>query len=622
MLIVLRRFRDHDFRREQQTRHRSRILQRPARDLGGVEYAFFQHVAVFARARIVAIRTLAGLDGVEDDGRVFTGVLDDLAQRLLDRTSQDADANRLVFVRTFELLERLLRADQRNAAARDHAFFNGRTGRVQRVFDAGLLFLHLDLGGSANLDHGNAAGELGNTLLELLLVVVRRGFFSLLTDRLDARLDVGSLAGSVDDRGVLFLHDDLLGIAEIVDRGLLELQTHFIRNHRAAREDRDVLQHGLATVAEARGLDGSNLEDAADVVDHERREGFAFDVFGDHEQGTALLRNRLEERKHFANVRDLLVGQEDQRLVEFDSLAGLLVDEVRREVAAVELHALDDVEFVLQARAFFNGDDAFLADLFHRFRDGLADGLVGVRRDRADLGNRLVVLAGLGELLHFFDSGDDRLVDTALDVHRVAARGNGLEAFADDRLREHGGGGGAVAGFVRRVGSDFLHHLRAHVLELVLELDFLRDRHAVLGDGGGAEALVEHRVAALGAERRLDGVGEDVDAAEHLYARVIAESYFFSCHDYLPSMTAMTSSSRMTTSSSPSTFTSVPEYLPNRILSPILTSSGRTVPSSKILPLPTATTLPCTGFSAAESGITMPPALFVSLSRRFTITRS
>ena len=93
---------------------------------------------------------------------------------------------------TFELLEGLLRADQRHAAARDHAFFDGRTGRVQRVFDAGLLLLHLDLGGSADLDHGDTAGELGNALLQLLLVVVGSGFFDLLTDLLDARLDVGS----------------------------------------------------------------------------------------------------------------------------------------------------------------------------------------------------------------------------------------------------------------------------------------------------------------------------------------------------------------------------------------------------------------------------------------------
>src|SRR5688500_4619918 len=398
MFVVLRRFRDHDFRREQQARNRRRVLQRETRDLGRVEDALFQHVAVLAGARVVAIGALARLDGVQDNRGIFASVLDDLTERLFDGARQDTNADRLVFVRTFELLEGLQRADQRNAAARDHAFFDGGTGCVQRVFDAGLLLFHFDLGGSADLDHGDTAGELGNTLLELLLVVIRRGFFSLLTDRLDARLDVRRLAGAVDDRAVLFLHDDLLGFAEIVDRGLLELQTDFIGDDRAAREDRDVLQHGLATIAEARGLHGADLEDATDVVHDERREGFAFDVFGDHEQRTARLRDAFENRQHFADVRDLLVDEQDVRLVELDGLARLLVDEIRREVAAVELHAFDGVELVLEARALFDRDHAFLADLVHRVSDGLADVGIGVRRDRADLGNRLRVLARLRDL--------------------------------------------------------------------------------------------------------------------------------------------------------------------------------------------------------------------------------
>ena len=37
-------------------------------------------------------------------------------------------------------------------------------------------------------------------------------------------------------------------------------------------------------------------------------------------------------------------------------------------------------------------------------------------------------------------------------------------------------------------GGDLAHHLRAHVLELVLELDLLGDGDAVLGDARGAEA--------------------------------------------------------------------------------------------------------------------------------------
>src|SRR6185312_9614737 len=138
----------------------------------------------------------------------------------------------------------------------------------------------------------------------------------------------------------------------------------------------------------------------------------------------------------------------------------------------------------------------------------------------------------------------------------------------------------------------------------------------------------EHRVAALRAECGLDRICQDVDALEHAPARIITESYFFRSHCrvlgcvYFDSMTAMTSSSRMTTSSAPSNLTSAPLYLPNRIRSPTLKSQGRTCPFSRILPLPTATILPCTGFSAAVSGITMPPGEVRSSSRRFTITRS
>ena len=99
----------------------------------------------------------------------------------------------------------------------------------------------------------------------------------------------------------------------------------------------------------------------------------------------------------------------------------------------------------------------------------------------------------------------DGLVDAALEAHGVDAGGDGLEAFLDDGVGEDGGGGGAVAGDVVGLGGDFLEELGAHVLVGVLELDFLGDGNAVLGDGGGAEFLVEKDVAALGAEGDLDG---------------------------------------------------------------------------------------------------------------------
>ena len=117
----------------------------------------------------------------------------------------------------------------------------------------------------------------------------------------------------------------------------------------------------------------------------------------------------------------------------------------------------------------------------------------------------------------------DRLdgeVDAALEVHRVHAGGDRLGALADDRLGQNRRGGGAVARDGAGLGGDLAHHLGAHVLELVGKLDLLGDGDAVLGDARRAEALLEHHVAALGAERHLHRIGEDVDAAQHVVAGI------------------------------------------------------------------------------------------------------
>ena len=54
---------------------------------------------------------------------------------------------------------------------------------------------------------------------------------------------------------------------------------------------------------------------------------------------------------------------------------------------------------------------------------------------------------------------------------------------------------------VSDVRRHLAHHLGAHVLELVRELDLLGDGDAVLGDARRAVGLVEHDVMALRAER-------------------------------------------------------------------------------------------------------------------------
>jgi hypothetical protein len=232
---------------------------------------------------------------------------------------------------------------------------------------------------------------------------------------------------------------------------------------------------------------------------------------------------------------ELLLVDQHVGLVELDAHLVLVGDEIRAEIAAIELHAFDHLEFGLGGLGLLDGDDALVADLLHGFGQETADLGVAIGRDGPDLGD-LVVLGHLARIdLEFGDDGVDRLVDATLQVHRVHAGGDGLGAFLDDRLGKHGRGCGAVAGEIAGLGRDLAHHLGAHVLELVLQLDLLGDGDAVLGDARGAERLVDDDVAALGTERHLHSIGENVDAAQHLLAGFGVEFDFLGSHWITPS---------------------------------------------------------------------------------------
>src|SRR5204863_5893640 len=226
---------------------------------------------------------------------------------------------------------------------------------------------------------------------------------------------------------------------------------------------------------------------------------------------------------------DLLVGDEDVRLVEHGLHALGVSDHVRREVALVELHPLGELELESEGLTLLDVDDAVLADLLDRVGDDVPD-LPLARGDRGDPGDVLLAVDLLRLLLEALDDALDGLLDAALEPHRVRTRSDVLQALADDRLRENGGGRRAVARDVVRRRGDLAHELSALVLEDVLDLDLTSDRDAVVRDRRRAELLVQHHVAALRAKGDLDRVREDVDAALERAPRVLVELQLLVSH--------------------------------------------------------------------------------------------
>ena len=179
-----------------------------------------------------------------------------------------------------------------------------------------------------------------------------------------------------------------------------------------------------------------------------------------------------------------------------------------------------------------NGDDAFLADLLHCLSNELANLSVasGNRCGCSDLFLSLNFLRGGEQSLgHSLNS----LLNAALEAQRVSASSHVAQALANQCLSQNGSGGGTVTCDVVSLLSNFLNELRTNLLVRILQLDFLRDRDTVVGDGGGAPRLLQHNVAAAGAKGHLHCIGEGVQTALKAAACLFVKSNEL-CHKCPP----------------------------------------------------------------------------------------
>src|SRR5713226_1863608 len=223
-LLLLLLLHHHALGGEEQSRDGRGVLQCRAGDLGRVDDAGRDQILVRVGLGVVAVVELGRLLDLPDhDRRLGTRVLRDDPDRLLKCTADDVDAGLLVLLGAPDLVEGLPAPQERDTAARHDALLDRGAGRVQRVLDPGLLVLHLDLSGRADIDHRDPARELREPLLQLFLVVLRRGLLDRRPDLADAALDVGPRALATDDRGIVLVDDDPLRVADIVEHRVLEL---------------------------------------------------------------------------------------------------------------------------------------------------------------------------------------------------------------------------------------------------------------------------------------------------------------------------------------------------------------------------------------------------------------
>ena len=182
---------------------------------------------------------------------------------------------------------------ERGAAARHDALLDGGEGRVLRVLDAKLAVLELRLRRGANLDNGDAAGELRDAFRELLRVVDGVRLRELLLELRHANVDLVAGRRVRDERRRVVRDRHLPRVPERVDRRALDAEAQVLREEGRPGHDRDVLEEGLAAFAKSGGFDRRHVENAAELVHDERRERFAGDVLRDDEERVAAVLGHL-----------------------------------------------------------------------------------------------------------------------------------------------------------------------------------------------------------------------------------------------------------------------------------------------------------------------------------------
>jgi hypothetical protein len=527
-VFLFRNIGDEAFGSEDHTGDRGGILESGDGDFGRVNNPILEEGAEFVGKGVIAVVGILTLDDfVEDETVVSAGVFGDSSEGLLEGVFENFQADFFFFRIGLDLIEDVADTEEGDTAAGNNPIGDSGFGSFDSILNPFLFFFEFDFGSSADVDDGDSAGEFGQSLLEFFFVKVGGSGFDFSFKLFDAGLNLGGVTLAADDAAIVFVGPDFVSLAAVVDGDGVKLAADVFRDDGTAGENGKVGEHGLATVAEAGGFDSEDVEGAAEFVDYQGGEGFAFDFVGNDDEVLGDLDEVFQERKKIRDGGDFFIGNEDVGGVDFGFHAIGVGDEVGGDKTLVEFHTFFIFDFQLKTFGFFDGDNAVITNFFEGFGNFSANFGIG-GGDGGDLGLFFFVFNGFGELFNFGDNGVGAFVNAFFEDHGVGSGGDVFSSLGGNSVGEDSGSSSAITGDVVGLTGSFFDELSAHVFKRVFEFDFLGDGDTVVDNGGGAPLALHGDVAAARTEGGSYRLGKEVNALEEFLAGVFAEFELFS----------------------------------------------------------------------------------------------
>ena len=124
------------------------------------------------------------------------------------------------------------------------------------------------------------------------------------------------------------------------------------------------------------------------------------------------------------------------------------------------------------------------------------------------------------------DRRSQTALETDLDLHRARPELDVAQAVGEDRIGQQRRGGRAVADGLSGLDRRVREKARAEVLDGVLELDLLHDRHPVVADERQAVLLLDQHRPRLRTEGAPHSIGQCRRASEELGSGLVAHEQF------------------------------------------------------------------------------------------------
>ncbi len=104
--------------------------------------------------------------------------------------------------------------------------------------------------------------------MQLLAVVIARGFFDQRPNLANTSLNILVRTGTLHDSRVVFVGRDGAGAAKVTQCSIFQLETSLLCNDLTTRQNGYIFEHGLAAIAKTRSLHCQDIKGAAQLVDY------------------------------------------------------------------------------------------------------------------------------------------------------------------------------------------------------------------------------------------------------------------------------------------------------------------------------------------------------------------